>query len=96
MTDTMRHSRKLKSEPQTAQPVDEDQMPVTGVLESNRADIVDNQQTELLDNEATGTLVDEDATVALQESPAVPTRCTGGKQLKMLNEVMLIHTDEVI
>jgi len=96
LTDTMRHSRKLKSEPQTAQPVDEDQMPVTGVLESNRADIVDNQQTELLDNEATGTLVDEDATVALQESPAVPTRCTGGKQLKMLNEVMLIHTDEVI
>lgn len=97
LTDTMQHSRKLKGEAKKEQPpVREEQMPETGLLATNQVQAFDNQQTELLGNEATGTLVDEDATVALQESPALPTRRTGGKQLKMLNEVMLIHTDEVI
>ena len=71
-------------------------MPETGLLESNKAEIVDSQQTELLDGEATGILVDEDATVALQEEPVKSVKRTGGKKLTMLEEVMLIHTDEVI
>ena len=96
LTDTMQHSRKLKPEPKKAQPVDESQMPETGLLESNKADIVDTQQTELLDGEATGVLVDENATVVLQEESEKPVKRTGGKKLKMLEEVMLIHTDEVI
>lgn len=96
LTDTMQHSRKLKDEPKKAKPVDESQMPETGLLESNKADIVDSQQTELLDGAATGILVDEDATVALQDEPVKPVKRTGGKKLTMLEEVMLIHTDEVI
>jgi len=40
-------------------------------------------------------LVDEEATMALNvEEP--PVKRTGGKKLTMINEVMLIHTDEVI
>lgn len=96
LTDTMQHSRKLKPEPKKSQPADENQMPETGLLESNKAEIVDNQQTELLDGEATGILVDEDATVALQEEPVQPAKRTGGKKLTMLDDVVLIHTDEVI
>ena len=97
LTDTMQHSRKLKAETKKEKaPIDESQMPETGLLESNKAQIVDSQQTELLDGEATGILVDEDATVALQEEPVKPAKRTGGKKLKMLEEVMLIHTDEVI
>lgn len=96
LTDTMQHSRKLKPEPKKAQPVDESQMPETGLLETNKADIVDNQQTELLDGEVTGILVDEDATAALQEEPVKPVKRTGGKKLTMLEEIILVHTDEVI
>ena len=43
LTDTMQHSRKLKNEPKKAKPVDESQMPETGLLESNKAEIVDNK-----------------------------------------------------
>lgn len=110
LTDTMQHSRKLKAEskkaePKKAQPpVDESQMPETGLLMANKAQEFDSQQTELLDCEETTTLVDENATVPLvdenatallQETPATPMR-PGGKKLQMLDEVMLIHTDEVI
>lgn len=96
LTDTMQHSRKLKPEPKKSQPADENQMPETGLLESNKAEIVDNQQTELLDGEATDVLVDEDATAALQPEPVKQVKRTGGKKLTMLEEIILVHTDEVI
>ena len=72
-------------------------MPETGLLETNKAVMADSQQTDILeDTEATGLLVDKDATVPLYEEPKSLTKRTGGKKLKMLDEVMLIHTDEVI
>ena len=97
LTDTMQHSRKLKAEPKKeGPPIDESQMPKTGLLESNKAQIVDSQQTEILDGAATDVLVDDAVTVALQPESVKPTKRTGGKKLTILDEVMLIHTDEVI
>lgn len=96
LTDTMQHSQKLKAEEKKVQPVDESQMPETGLLESNKVKSVDGQQTELLDGEVTGVLVDEDETIDLQKETEKSVKRIGGKKLKMLEEIMMIHTDEVI
>lgn len=96
LTDTMQHSRKLKFEPRKEKPVTESQRPETGLLESNKAVTVDNQQTELLGGEATELLVDEAATAVLHEEPVKSARRTGGMELKLLEEVVLVHTNEVI
>lgn len=104
LTDTMQHSRKLagdaKKKPATEpkkKAQAEDVMPETGLLAANKAIAADGQQTDLLaGSEATGLLVDEDATAPLHEEPKAIIKRTGGKKLKMLDEVMLIHTDEVI
>lgn len=81
--------------PGAGRPAETGDHPETGLLAANRADETGNEQTELLENvEATALLVDEVVT----ESPiaeAPPAR-VGGRQLVMLEEVMLIHTDEVI
>ena len=104
LTDTMQHSRKLAGEVKN-KPATEpkkkvqvaDDLPVTELLETNNAVAVDNQQTELLEtSEATGLLVDEDATMPLGEESNVVVKRTGGMKLKMLDEVILIHTNEVI
>ena len=104
LTDTMQHSKKLASdakkkpaaEPKKKAPA-EDVMPETGLLATNKAVVADGQQTDPLEgSEATGLLVDEDATAPLHEEPKPIIKRTGGKKLTMLDEVMLIHTDEVI
>ena len=104
LTDTMQHSRKLagdaKKKP-AAEPKKktqaEDVMPETGLLATNKAVVADGQQTDLLEgSEATGLLADEDATAPLHDEPKPIIKRTGGKKLTMLDEVMLIHTDEVI
>lgn len=79
-------------------------MPETGILENNKAQAAIGEQTALLqdadgtqllhDPDATDLLVDENATMPLNEEPEAPPR--GGVPMKMLDEVMLIHTDEVI
>lgn len=85
------------------------EQPETGLLAENKAGVVDSQQTELLtddtmtlagetadlDYEATGMLVDEDSTMPLNMPKQFASR-VGGVKLTMLNEVMLIHTNEVI
>ena len=104
LTDTMQHSKKLagdakkKSAAETRKKAQaEDVMPETGLLAVNKADMSDGQQTDLQEGaEATGLLVDEDATAPLCEEPKPIIKRTGGKKLNMLEEVMLIHTDEVI
>lgn len=104
LTVTMQHSRGLvadsKKKPATAPKKKApagDVMPETGLLATNQAVVADGQQTDLLEgSEATGLLVDEDATASLHEEPKAPVKRTGGKKLTMLDEVMLIHTDEVI
>lgn len=108
LTDTMHHSRKLtdtpkkKSKPTEAPKVDvtnEVLMPETGLLADNQAHASEEPATEILtDTEATGVLLDQEATAPLdlQEQPPVTVKRTGGKQLTILDEVVLIHTDEVI
>lgn len=106
LTDTMQHSAKLSGKAPNGKPdANEDGRPETGLLAENKAVVHVNEKTELLDGgettgslldeEATGRLVDEEATMALNVEPT-PVKRTGGKKLTMINEVMLIHTDEVI
>lgn len=73
-------------------------MPETGLLAENKATTEHSESTALLsDNEATGILIDDDATVPLNVVTAEPSKCrSGGKKLKILDEVVLTHTDEVI
>ena len=70
--------------------------PETGLLAANKADSIDSEKTGMLDSEATGLLMDEEATAALDTAVPPVTKRTGGKTLKLIEEVMLIHTDEVI
>lgn len=103
LTDTMHRAgkqsveeKKHREEPRKQAP-EEELMPETGLLVANRAEAVVGQQTALLEGtESTGLLLDEDNTSRLNEVYKAPARRTGGKKLTMLDEVMLIHTDEVI
>ena len=80
-----------------------DGKPETGLLAENMAEGLESEATGVLDEatgilegETTGLLIDENATAPL-DAPAhkYPAR-TGGKKLEMLDEVMLVHTEEVI
>ena len=81
-----------------------DDRPDTGLLTENKADAVeteetgmlDDEETGMLDSEATGLLTDEDATAPLDSPNKKQIKRTGGMKIKMLDEVVLIHTDEVI
>ena len=95
LTDTMQHSRKLKVTPKIVQPADESQRPETGLLKSNTAQASRSAETELLGDTADlETTADE--TAELVSDGAVNQTRANGKKLTMLDEVMLIHTDEVI
>ena len=96
ITETMQPPHNPKSDSKKGQPIDERRMPETGLLETNKAACIDSHQTELLNDETSGFLVDKNATVALQEEPTQIVKRTGGKKLIMLEDIMLIHTDEVI
>lgn len=92
LTDTMQHFKKLKQEQGPS-----DDRPETGLLNDNRADEDLSEATGVLEPETTGLLVDENATAPLDNSVAKqPIKREGGVKLKMLDEVLLIHTDEVI
>ncbi len=97
LTGTMPDSSKLKKQ------VSDDGKPETSLLAENQADGLESEATGVLDeatgilgSETTGLLVDENATAPL-DTPAhkYPAR-TGGKKLEILDEVMLVHTEEVI
>ena len=97
LTDTMQHSKKPKANPPQKKAESNSGMPESGVLSSNKADLPGADQTDLLeDSQATGLLVDADATAPLHDEPAQRVKHIGGKKLTMLDEVILIHTDEVI
>lgn len=92
LTDTMQHSKKLQQEQAKS-----DDRPETGLLNNNRADEDLSEATGMLDSETTGLLVDVDATAPLDDLVQhQPIKREGGVKLKMLDEVLLIHTDEVI
>lgn len=67
----------------------------TTIHAQNRATAYEGQATELLRDDETALLTDENETTALNEEPGA-IRDPGGKKMTMLNEVMFIHTDEVI
>lgn len=83
-----------------------DMKPETGILAANKAYAPENPETAYLgdeeltepldDMDATGVLVDEDATAPLRKMMTRTVRNDGGMKLVMIDEVMLIHTDEVI
>ena len=96
LTDTMQQSGKLKKEksPKKNTPMDGTDRPETGILADNKADTyVDEGTVSLEVGEATDVL--EEATTELNVE-AAPVKRAGGKKLTMINEVMLVHTDEVI
>lgn len=70
--------------------------PETGLLAANKAYSVDAEKTEMLGSETTGLLIDEEATATLAPTAAPTAKRSGGKALKLLEEVVLVHTDEVI
>ncbi len=80
------------------------QNPETGLLADNKEEVFDSEATGLLnveatgllDSEATGLLLDEGETAPLVSSTQHIHKRTGGKKLVMLEEVILVHTDEVI
>lgn len=92
LTGTMPDSDKLKKKKSAT----DDGKPETGLLSDNMAEELDSEATGILGSETTGLLIDENATVPL-DTPAHkhPARA-GGKKLEMIEEVMFIHTDEVI
>ena len=93
ITDTMEHPTAA---PRHVAPPASAGRPETGLLEENKTSALHSAETVALDSvEATGLLVDEGATTALNV-PAEPAMRSGGKKLTMINEIMLIHTDEVI
>lgn len=92
LTGTMPDSGKLKKK----KDVPGDGKPETGLLADNMVESLDSEATGMLGFETTGLLVDENATAPL-DSPAhkqVPR--TGGKKLEMVEEIMFVHTEEVI
>ena len=77
--------------------------PETGLLADNKAEGLESEATGVLDeetgmleSETTGLLVDENATAPLDTPVQKPVVRSGGKKIVMLEEVMFIHTEEVI
>lgn len=94
LTDTIKNSGKLKKNA-----TKDDDRPETGLLTGNKASKVGSEATGLLndeEDETTGLLVDEEATAPLNSSIQKTEKRKGCKKLKMLDEVIIIHTDEVI
>lgn len=92
LTDTMRESGKIKKTRKSI----EDDKPETGLLSENMAETFASEGTSILADESTGLLVDDDATMPLATTASVQRKRTGGKKLNMIEEVILIHTEEVI
>lgn len=101
LTGTMPDMGKTSSKKEPA----DDEMPETGVLDENletnfkseETGVLYEESTELLDGmEKTSLLEDENATARLDLLLEKEKNKTGGKKLIIIEEVMLIHTDEEI
>lgn len=68
----------------------------TGLLNENLARKYDEQATGLLLNDATGLLDESDETDALEETVDVANRAPSIVVVHKIEELMLIHTEEVI
>lgn len=95
LTGAVGNSEKLAKEQKMTQAAD--LRPETGLLADNMADAEVAQETDLLSStESTGLLVDTDATMPLDNQIQKKSKRSGGKRLVMLDEVILVHTDEVV
>ena len=99
LTGTIPNSGK----PNKSQRTPHDGKPETGLLTENKADGFESEATGMLDeatsilgSETTGLLVDDNATAPLASLPRKFPAHSSGKQLEMIEEVMLVHTKEVI
>lgn len=92
LTGTMPDSGKLKKK----KDVPDDGKPETGLLADNMVESLDSEATGILGSETTGLLIDENATAPLDSPTHKQVARTGGKKLDIIEEVMIIHTDEVI
>lgn len=92
LTDTMSGSKKpggqSAGKPETGRPE-------TGLLDANRAHFAPAEETAMLD-EATTLLADEEETAQLVPDPAPMPGPRGSAPLVMLDQVIFIHTSEVI
>lgn len=71
-------------------------MEETGLLNENLAKEYDEQATGLLLDDATGLLDESGQTAALEETVNAADRVPSSIVIRMIEEVMLIHTEEVI
>lgn len=98
MTGTFKTKKKkteqLKKNP--AKSVTVKDAPETTLLAENKAETLKTQATGLLEAETTGLLVDEDATAPLVDMSNRISVRSKAKKFEMIDEVILIHTDEVI
>ena len=92
LTGTMPDSGKLNKKNEAP----DDDKPETGLLVDNKANGLDSEKTGMLESETTGLLIDENATAPLDAQAHNPIARTGGKKLEIIEEVILVHTEEVI
>lgn len=92
LTGTMSDLGKLKKKKDASN----DDKPETGLLAENKVDGPESEATGILGSETTGLLIDEKATAPLNTPAHKHPARTGGKKLEMIEEVMFVHTDEVI
>lgn len=88
ITDTITNPVKTERIKKKTETVDRNH-PETGLLNTNKAELV-------LDIEATGLLNEDEETALLNNLQVNEPREFGGVKLNLLDDVMLIHTDEVI
>lgn len=95
LTDTMPNSDELKVRKANEQP--KDGFAGTDILTSNKAETYNSDQTVPLEGDSvTALLIDENETALLAgTTPRIPKR-TGGVKLTMIEDIILIHTEEVI
>lgn len=92
LTGTMPDSGKFNKKNEAP----DDDKPETGLLVDNKANGLDSEETGMLESETTGLLIDENATAPLDAQAHNPIARTGGKKLEIIEEVILVHTEEVI
>lgn len=90
LTGTMQGIRKKKTDSS------DDNKLETGLLNENKAEGFESEATGVLESETTGLLGDDEVTAPLNVSAQKPKTTTDRKKLKMIEEVIFIHTDEVI
>lgn len=70
--------------------------PETSLLNTNKADKVESEETYILKSEETGVLMDGEVVTGLLNKACRQNYRTINKKIKIIEDVMIIHTDEVL